>query len=104
MKRCLFSFSLLLTVAMLSANAADKATFDFSRSGTRKLGKSAQVAWAKKVQQGFNMKVWLSNQIAMGIEAWDPSNVPKDDCADPGIGMQYPVGSCVEHLFGAAPF
>lgn len=61
-------------------------------------------SWSKKVQQGFSMKLWLSTQLAMGKEAWDPLNVPVGDCTI-GIGLDYPAlpSSCIEHLFGAAP-
>ncbi len=62
------------------------------------------VAWAKRVQQGYSMKLWLSNQMAMGIEAWDPYGVPPNECSNGGIGLEYPVGACIEHLFGAAPW
>src|SRR5690349_14742015 len=60
--------------------------------------------WAKKAQQGFSIKLWISTQIAMGQEAWSPINVPIEDCTV-GIGCEYPAGtsSCIEHLFGAAP-
>ncbi|MBI1804369.1 MAG: hypothetical protein HY033_04660 [Ignavibacteriae bacterium] len=105
MKRRCFIFPLLLIIVVLTANAADKSAFDFARAGGRSLGKTAVgVAWAKRVLQGYNMRVWLSNQMAMGIEAWDPFNVPDGDCGSPGIGMEYPVGACIEHLYGAAPF
>src|SRR5712692_1914808 len=67
------------------------------------------VAWAKHVLQGYNMRVWLSNQIAFGQEAWDPSYsnvslVPPGGCGDVGIGLEYPLGSCVEHMYGGGPW
>lgn len=64
---------------------------------------ATSVSWAKKALQGFDMKIWLSNQIATGIEAWDPFPVPTEDCSL-GIGLAYPPGSCIEHLYGAAPW
>src|SRR5260221_8066089 len=61
------------------------------------------VSWAKHVLQGFNMRIWLSNQIAFGVEAWDPDFVPPGDCGV-GIGLEYPAGSCVEHMYGGGPW
>src|SRR5437016_3043819 len=69
----------------------------------------AGASWAKHILQGFNMRIWLTNQIAFGLEAWDPafspaSQVPPGDCGDIGIGLEYPVGGCVEHMFGGGPW
>src|ERR1041385_7514525 len=78
--------------------------------GTRSIDETeAGVSWAKHVLQGFNMRIWLTNQIAFGLEAWDPgvsnaSQVPPGDCGDVGIGLEYPVGGCVEHMFGGGPW
>ncbi len=95
---------LLSVVPLFVARSVDKSTFDFARQGGRRLTKNALgVTWAKRYQQGFSLKVWLSNQIAMGIEAWDPFTVPPNECSDPGIGMEYPAGTCIEHLYGAGP-
>ena len=52
--------------------------------------------------QGFNMRVWLSNRMTMGLQAWDADNgsmIP----VEPKFGMEYPAGSGVEHIFGAGP-
>ena len=96
-----FLLGVLIPCAM---HAGDLKTFDFSRQGLRGARKAATgVNWSKRVQQGYNMKVWLSNQMAMGIEAWDPFAVPTGDC-EVGVGLEYPAGSCIEHLFGAAPW
>ncbi len=56
----------------------------------------------QKALQGYNLKLWLSNQMTMGIEAWLPNPIPGTGCpgTSPGIGMEYPAGSCVEHLWG----
>jgi hypothetical protein len=57
------------------------------------------VNFATRVKQGFNMKVWLSNQMTMGLQAWDgPASATPD-----GFGLEYPAGSGVEHLYGAGP-
>ncbi|MBA4313342.1 MAG: hypothetical protein C0417_12015 [Chlorobiaceae bacterium] len=57
------------------------------------------VNWAVRVKQGFNMKVWLSNQMTMGLQAWDGGPTFTPD----GFGLEYPAGSGVEHLYGAGP-
>ncbi len=97
---------LLVVTALyvLGASSADQKSFNFIKNGGRRPMKAAAgVNWAKHFQQGYSLKVWLSNQMAMGIEAWDPYSVPPNECSDPGIGMEYPAGNCVEHLYGAAP-
>jgi len=63
------------------------------------------VSWAKHALQGYNMRIWLSNQIAFGIQAWDPFAVPPSgNCGETGIGLEYPVGGCVEHMYGGGPW
>ncbi len=64
---------------------------------------TSSATWAKKVLQGYSLKVWLSNQMTIGIQAWDPYPVPPTGCSV-GVGMEYPAGSCVEHLYGAGPW
>ncbi|MBI3195616.1 MAG: hypothetical protein HYZ34_14285, partial [Ignavibacteriae bacterium] len=62
------------------------------------------VSWAKRAYQGFNLRMWLSNQSTVGIGAWD-GDVPVDyvvNCGY-GIGVSYPYTSCVEHVYGAGP-
>jgi hypothetical protein len=55
----------------------------------------------EQAQQGFNLKLWLSNQMTMGEEAWEPYLPPLNGCSSvQGIGMEYPAGSCIEHLCG----
>jgi hypothetical protein len=70
----------------------------------RNLAKQESVQWAKKVQQGFNMKVWMNNQTVLGFEALDlPIGIPPPEDCRGRIGLLYPADSCVEHLFAAAP-
>jgi len=57
------------------------------------------VNWAQRVKQGFNMRVWLSNQMTFGLEAWDGDATMTPD----GFGLEYPAGSGVEHVYGAGP-
>jgi hypothetical protein len=101
----IFKLWLLVTVVVSLGNATDKYSFDFASSGRLDLRKTAAGAiWAKKVLQGYSMKVWLSNQMTMGEEAWDPYLPPLNGCSPTqGLGMEYPVGQCIEHLYGAGP-
>lgn len=59
-----------------------------------------EVTFAQRIIQGFSMRVWLSNQMVMGSQAWDtdPNRTPD------GYGLEYPAGSGLEHLYGAAPW
>ena len=58
------------------------------------------VTYAKRALQGFDMRVWISNQMALGQEAWDG----QIQSQEPPYGLEYPAGSGVEHLFGAGPW
>lgn len=51
-----------------------------------------------QVKQGFSMRMWLDNRGVFGREAF-PGITP----IYPGdsIGLEYPIGSGVEHLWGA---
>ena len=66
-------------------------------------GTASPITWAKRVKQGYTMRVWLSNQLVMGEEAWDPFTPPVENCAV-GLGLEYAAGACIEHLFGAGPW
>jgi len=46
------------------------------------------------IKQGFNMRVWLGSNATIGLGANQDFNVPD------GLGLEYPVGSKIEHLFG----
>ncbi|HYQ86529.1 MAG TPA: hypothetical protein VES59_04735, partial [Bacteroidota bacterium] len=100
---------LLLVLTMLFLRPVQPADKNNRGSG----GKARQssdinadgVSWAKHVLQGYNMRIWLSNQIAFGIEAWSPLPVPPSgNCGPTGIGLEYPLGGCVEHMFGGGPW
>lgn len=76
--------------------------FSILQSSTKKKSSTLSkttVNWAQRIKQGFNMRVWLSNQMTMGLQAWDgdASRVPD------GFGLEYPAGSGVEHVYGAGP-
>lgn len=57
------------------------------------------VNFAKRIKQGSNLRVWLSNQMTLGLQAWDGGAESTPD----GIGCEYPAGSMIEHLYGAGP-
>ncbi len=61
---------------------------------------SVTVNWARRIIQGFSMRVWLSNQMVMGGQAWDVDEASTPD----GFGLEYPAGSGIEHLYAAAPW
>ncbi len=96
--------ALFIVTVFVGVRAQDRKQFD-----AHSLSKTAGVSWAKKIKQGFTMKLWMSNQLSMGQAAWLPSSPPMGDCnggAGVGeIGLEYPVGSgtCIEHLYGAGP-
>src|ERR1041385_8689328 len=103
MKRfALYLFLVFVLIGSVHANV--KSGLNGKRNGGANSTESVLgYTWSKHALQGYSMKIWLSNQMAMGQEAWDPDNVPQGDCST-GIGLEYPSGSCVEHLFGAAPW
>ena len=85
---------LVLTVANLDAGTSPKGPLSPSKS---------LVAYAKHAVQGYNMQVWISNQMCLGLQAWDAgagSEIP----LSPHYGLQYPVGNAIEHLYGCGPW
>jgi hypothetical protein len=49
---------------------------------------------------GFDTKLWLSNAAANGYVAWFRIRSGRDNS---GIGMEYPPGSRIEHVYGMGP-
>ncbi|HLF13688.1 MAG TPA: hypothetical protein VI932_02205, partial [Bacteroidota bacterium] len=64
------------------------------------LSKTA-VNYAKHAVQGFDMRLWISNQMTIGLEAFDGAFIPAG--LEPRYGLEYPAGSGVEHVYGAGP-
>jgi hypothetical protein len=85
----------LLFVTLLIAGNMQSGTKDQKNKNLTK----PSVNFATRIKQGFNMKVWLSNQMTMGLQAWDGAAENSPD----GFGLEYPAGSGVEHLYGAGP-
>ena len=96
----------ILILAAGSISAGDRKKSNFKRYGVFS-SDTIYFDWVKRYKQGCNMKVWLSNSLKMGRMAWDlqaGGSVPPEPCTDRGIGMEYPVGSCIEHLYGGGPW
>jgi hypothetical protein len=89
-------------VFMSSSTGATKSSFDFSRKG-RSTPLKITANGVNQIQQGYNFKVWLANDLVMGKSAFNNQKAPPDYCSV-GIGCEYPIGSCIEHLFGAGPW
>ncbi|MBI3765024.1 MAG: hypothetical protein HY277_00795 [Ignavibacteriales bacterium] len=87
---------LVVVLVFLSGSISVPSTKD---KKTRNLSK-VTYNFAQRIKQGFNMRVWLSNQMAMGLQAWDGGSEATPD----GYGLEYPAGSGVEHLYGAGPW
>lgn len=85
----------LILVLFLSAAA-------FTQKPGSRFEAKTSVAWAKQVNQGFSMRIWLSNQMAMGLQAWDLGSLPLP--TGPQGGLIYPAESDIEHLYGAGPW
>jgi hypothetical protein len=65
--------------------------------------RTPSVGYAERVLQGFNMKVWISNQMTLGLQAWDVGSGQEIPYGMAG-GLVYPAGSNIEHLFAAGPW
>ena len=71
-------------------------------SNSLKKEETELIAWAERKLQGFDMRVWLSNYMSMGEQAWNADSGPQIPFA-PHFGLEYPTGSGIEHLYGAGP-
>lgn len=60
------------------------------------------VIWAKRAIQGYNMRVWISNQMTLGLQAWDVQSGDQIP-VEPHFGMEYPANSGVEHIYSVGP-
>jgi hypothetical protein len=66
-----------------------------SGGGGAGLGKEDIIVWAKRIRQGYGMKVWMSTELALGAQM-----APRPSL---DIGLEYPAGSGFEHLYGGGP-
>jgi len=100
MKKTLFTA--LIAFSLAGANATGTFPGTAGTGGVNSPSKVA-VGYAKHALQGFDMRVWISNQMTLGLQAWDAQNgagIP----VDPHYGLEYPRGSGIEHLFGGGPW
>jgi hypothetical protein len=89
---CVFIYVALFSIGDL--NSAEKNKFNNPQSPSE-----VNVNFAQRMKQGFNLRVWLSNQMKIGLQAWDGGSESTPD----GIGCEYPAGAMIEHLYGAGP-
>ena len=93
-------FAFLALVLLPAASTAGP-----GESGDKSRYQPAKTAvnYAKRALQGFDMRVWISNQMTMGLQAWDAqtgAGIP----LEPHFGLEYPAGSGIEHLYGGGPW
>ena len=62
MKRC--SYYLILTLCLAGISIPQS-------KNDQKSVQNTNVNWAQRALQGYNMRVWISNQMTMGLRAWD---------------------------------
>jgi hypothetical protein len=95
----LLAFILILVCLLAPVNSyAQNKTFPQSI----RLGagiENTTAAWSKQAMQGFDLKVWMNNSLTLGKLAYD-LGTPPPTCGNIGIGVEYPAGSCNEHLYG----
>ena len=94
MKRC--SYFLILTLCLAGITVSQPKENKKDIQGTT-------VDWASRALQGFGMKVWLSNQMKMGLQAWDCSDQSCIPVDWPKFGWLYPITSNCEHLYVLSP-
>jgi hypothetical protein len=103
--RSLLKIGLLLPVLFLAASyciAAEKPIFRFSEEG-KEAPLKATVTGLRQIQIGDEMRIWMGNNLVMGKAAFEDAK-PPNTCGSVGIGCEYPIGSCVEHLYGMGPW
>jgi len=89
-----------MVVLMMCVSGAMHAA---TKKGNGSLSKEeTSVSWVERKLQGYDMRVWLSNKMTMGEQAWDAGTGPQIPLA-PHFGLEYPTGSGIEHIFGAGP-
>ncbi len=93
---------LILLLVLMSQGLAGKHSEPTRTKGPYMLSE-VTVSWAKQALQGFNLKIWISNQMTLGLQAWGCGS---GDCipVPPHFGAEYPIGSGIEHLYGAGPW
>src|SRR6185503_19363947 len=90
----------LLLAGLIAAQGTDASAGTNGRRGDRGGAAKTAVLYAKKALQGYDMNLWISNQMTSGQEAWDG----QINSQDPPYGLEYPAGSGVEHIYGMGPW
>ena len=90
-----FAVGIVLSLwVVATVSAQDTPKFEFAKKGKfskTTLGK----AYTKLFRQGFDIRCWMSNEIAFGNQA-APNPLHT-------IGCDYPDGASNEHIYGGGP-
>ncbi|MFI5253714.1 MAG: T9SS type A sorting domain-containing protein [Bacteroidota bacterium] len=94
---------LFLILSLYPVEHASSQSKSFSKYIRPGLGtQGTTLTWNRQAQQGFNLKLWMNNSLTLGRMAFDGATPPVT-CNNTGIGLEYPAGSCIEHLYGGGP-
>lgn len=83
----------LLFCSLLTCQYSSAGTKPSSTDGSH-LYKTA-INVAQRQLQGYNMRLWLSNSLVSGLQAWSGNPIP----VEPHYGLEYPINSGIEHLY-----
>lgn len=85
----------LLALPVLAAAPADAGTKDKPASGV--ISSPGLAPNQRSAKQGFSMRMMTDNKGVFGLQAYPGG----DPAAPESLGLEYPIGERVEHLFGA---
>jgi hypothetical protein len=101
MKRRLWFFIFIGSVLLFGGAAQSQQTvgFDFKKRASNLWKQEKRsVSEVYQYKQGFRITAWLGNNATIGRGAFIDFN-PTD-----GVGVEYPVASGIEHLYGGGPW
>jgi hypothetical protein len=98
MRGVLFFLLVLSMISLLHSQPIDKESFRLQMFNQSFQQQDKALTQFHGYLQGFNMQVWMGNMGCMGI------NNSGDGTTPYGLGLEYPQGSGIEHLYGAAPW
>jgi hypothetical protein len=91
--------SIALCLTSLAFSATREGKFKTKKTPDQtEINSASQLTQDHGLLQGFNMRVWMSNRSCMGENYLGTNQTPS------GFGLEYPQGSSIEHLYGAAPW
>ncbi|HLF14200.1 MAG TPA: hypothetical protein VI932_04870, partial [Bacteroidota bacterium] len=99
--RSRLSIMMCVVAVFMTETGFPRADKSRSAADPRAVSKTA-VNYAKRAVQGFDMQVWISNQMTIGLQAFDGGSIPAG--FTPRYGLEYPAGSGIEHVYGAGPW